>query len=119
MTSSKRTLSDGGKTSAKRKKHKNSKLGCKECKSRRIKCDANLQSLNTNKYSCLNCLLRYIRSNENSSPDSEHICSFSSLSPEQIIHLKKEINAKELIDYHEMNEKKNLSHKQNTNSSIR
>lgn len=106
MTSSKRTLSDGGKTSAKRKKHKNSKLGCKECKSRRIKCDANLQSLNTTKYSCLNCLLRYIRSNENSSPDCEHICSFSSLSPEQIIHLKKEINAKELIDYHEMNEKK-------------
>lgn len=106
MTSNKRKISDGIKTAAKRKKHKNSKLGCKECKSRRIKCDANLQVLKTNRYSCLNCLLRYIRSNENNSPDSEHICSFSSLTPDQIIQLKKEIHAKELMDYHEMNDKK-------------
>ncbi|KAL6931230.1 hypothetical protein ACO0R3_002691 [Hanseniaspora guilliermondii] len=106
MTSNKRLLTHGLKTSAKRKKHKNSKLGCKECKSRRIKCDTNLQILNTNKYSCLNCLLRWMRSNENDPSDNDHICSFSSLTSDEIIQLKKEIHAKEFIDYHEMNEKK-------------
>lgn len=108
MISEKRSISDdAAKVVAKRKKHKNSRLGCKECKSRRIKCDTNLQLLNTNQYCCLNCLMKWKRSNDDiANDDFSNICSFLLLSPEQIVLLKKEISAKEFIDYHEMNEQK-------------
>ena len=108
MISEKRTvIDDAVKVVAKRKKHKNTKLGCKDCKSRRIKCDTNLQLLNTTQYCCLNCLLKWKRSNEDKlNGDFSNICSFSLLSSEEIASLKKEISAKKFIDYHEMNKQK-------------
>lgn len=108
MTLAKRQAVENGiNSNPKRKKHKNSKLGCKECKSRRIKCDTNLQLLNTNKYCCLNCLMKWKRANENNpNQPFNDICSFSFLSPQEILALKKDISAKEFIDYHEMNQQR-------------
>ncbi|KAL6926967.1 hypothetical protein ACO0SA_004053 [Hanseniaspora valbyensis] len=114
--------------SLKRKRHKNTRFGCTECKNRRIKCDCSLKLLTGGIYTCLNCLLKWKRTqkvnNKKSKkkqkqqqettsftnindPDSTNkynvICSFSLYSFYEIKELKKQIHEKELMQYEEMN----------------
>ncbi|ODQ80499.1 hypothetical protein BABINDRAFT_166118 [Babjeviella inositovora NRRL Y-12698] len=56
----------------KRKKHKNSHLGCATCKKRRIRCDENLPS-------CFNC---------SRSINGKYVCSYLSLSDDALKQLK-------------------------------
>ncbi|XBW36147.1 hypothetical protein QEN19_001727 [Hanseniaspora menglaensis] len=103
--------------SRKRRRHKNSRFGCEECKTRKIKCDSKPKVLTGGVYTCLNCLLKWkriaeINKNNNiqiinnktaSGLDFQPFCSFSSLSKIQIENLLKEMKEKDLVYFSQLN----------------
>lgn len=107
------------KANPKRRRHKNSKLGCDQCKHRKIKCDNTLKLVAGGFYTCLNCILKWQRTqkmkrkrfpqlssemvNFTEQTNAEAICSFCHYSPQDIQKLKQEVYETSLLHYEEMN----------------
>lgn len=83
------SIDDKKEKGPKRRKHKNSKIGCPNCKKRRVKCSEDLPS-------CLNCIKHKVK------------CGYLDYTPEQI---------DELIKAKELDEQESKSSKPNTEPS--
>lgn len=106
------------KSNLKRRRHKNTRLGCEECKHRKIKCDNTLKFVVGGFYTCLNCILKWKRINMmrekrlaqhpnemmhiGELTEFKDICSFSHYSLEDIAKLKQEVYETSLSHYEEM-----------------